>query len=351
MQDTIKMMNTPFVSIIIPCRNEEHFIGKVIENLLQQDYDSSKVEILFIDGRSTDKTREVIQSYISSHSYMKLLDNPAGVVPHALNEGIRKSKGELIIRMDAHSVYPGNYISQLVYWQRILDADNVGGMWITKPGAETTVANAISVALSHPFGIGNARYRLGSKEAMEVDTVPFGCYRREVFDKIGLFDEQLIRNQDDEFNGRLKKYKGKIFLVPGIKLIYYSRSTVSKLSMMYYQYGLFKPLVNVKLGFPATARQLAPLALVMSLLISGFISLFIPSLSWTFLLVGGFYLLINLIFSIQLAMKSKWNYLFYLVLIFPCIHFSYGFGYLKGIVRFVLFRSHRYKTINVSVSR
>ena len=341
----------PVVSIIIPCRNEEQFIGKVIDNLLHQDYPREKMEIIFVDGRSNDGTREMIQSFTSLHSFMSLVDNPACVVPHALNEGIRMSKGELIIRMDAHAVYPLNYISQLVSWQQQLNADNVGGMWITKPGAETPMANAIAVALSHPFGIGNARYRLGSKKPVEVDTVPYGCYKREVFDKIGLFDEQLIRNQDDEFNARLKKNGGKIFLVPDIKIDYFARPTLSKLSKMYFQYGWFKPLVNIKIGYPPTIRQLAPITLVSIIFLSGIVSLLFPFLSWSFFVVIGFYLLTDLIFSMQLSIKRGINNLFYLLLIFPCIHFSYVFGYMKGIVKFVFLKEHRHKKTTVSVSR
>ena len=121
----------PFVSVIIPCRNEEQFIGKVIVNLLHQDYPREKMEIIFVDGISTDKTREIIQSYVANHSFMSLIDNPAGVVPHALNDGIRKSKGTLIIRMDAHAIYPDNYISQLVHWQEQLNAENTSSkVWL-----------------------------------------------------------------------------------------------------------------------------------------------------------------------------------------------------------------------------
>ncbi len=340
-----------FVSILVPCYNEENFIGKVIDNLLRQDYPREKMEVLFVDGRSTDRTREIIQSCIAGHLLMRLIDNPAGVVPHALNEGIKISKGELIIRMDAHAVYPVNYISQLVYWQQKLNADNVGGMWITKPGADTKMARSIAAALSHPFGIGNARYRLGANEPVEVDTVPYGCYKRDVFNKIGLFDEQLIRNQDDEFNARLKKSGGKIVLIPTIRIDYFARSTASKLGKMYYQYGLFKPLVNIKLGYPSTARQLAPLMLILSLVVSGIGSLIFPSWQWLFFVVTGFYLLADFIFSVQLSWTRKGCSILYLLMIFPLIHFSYGWGYLKGILQFVLLKEHRHKTTNVSVTR
>jgi len=342
----------PLVSVIIPCRNEENYIRKVIENLLHQDFPKEQMEIIFLDGRSTDRTREIIQEYAGSSGNIRLLDNAAGVVPHALNEGIRNSTGEVIIRMDAHSDYPVDYISQLVFHLQHLNADNVGGMWITMPGADTVTAKAIAVALAHPFGIGNARYRLGANEPIEVDTVPFGCYRIDVFGRIGLFDEQLIRNQDDEFNARLKKAGGRIFLIPSVKILYYARPTLTKLSKMYYQYGLFKPLVNIKLGAPATVRQLVPPLFVFAVFLLAIASVLSGSALILFALLIGTYLFFDFCFSFLLAFRSQFRFLLLLPIVFPVIHFSYGTGYLSGLIKYtILGKQHSTDPVHFDISR
>jgi GT2 family glycosyltransferase len=269
------------------------------------------------------------------------LNNPERVVPFALNKAIRKSTGEIIVRIDAHSIYPENYVSKLVDGLQKFNCDNVGGVWITEPANKTTKALAISKATSHPFGIGNAYYRLEMKEPREVDTVPFGCYNRSVFEKIGFFDEELVRNQDDEFNARLIKNGGKIYLLPEVKIRYFARETFRKTSKMFYQYGLYKPLVNLKVGQPASVRQFVPLALLLFVLIFGIMS-FVGYLFFFFFMIGIFsYLAANFFVSISLAAKNKdgKRILFHLLLLFPLIHFSYGYGYLAGIFRFMVFRT------------
>jgi glycosyltransferase involved in cell wall biosynthesis len=331
----------PFVSVIIPCRNEQSFIEATLRNIVEQDYPKDKLEVYVVDGNSTDKTKNIALSVASKHNYIRILDNPDKIVPHALNIGIKKSKGEVIVRMDAHSEYPPDYISVLVKNLFDLNADNTGGVWLTQPGAKTYVARAIAAASSHPFGIGNAIYRIGTSAVKQVDTVPFGCYRRNVFEKIGFFDIELIRNQDDEFNGRLIKNGGKIFLIPSVKIKYYARSTWSKLSRMFYQYGLFKPLVNMKLGYPATVRQLAPPLFVCSLILLLFLSSFISLAGQLFILIASFYILANIAFSIQLSFTSRILLFPFFLVTFPIIHFSYGFGYIHGIMRFVILRKHK----------
>ena len=188
------------VSIIIPCRNEEKYIGKCLESIIKQAYPKDKIEILIIDGMSEDNTRGIIERYIKKYQYIKLINNSKRIVPTALNIGIKRAMGDIIIRIDVHSSYPCDYIEKIVLWIEKSKADNVGGILIVKPGAETVIAKAIASVLSHPFGVGNALFRIGIKNPQYVDTVPLGAYKRTVFDKIGLFDEDLVRNQDDEFN-------------------------------------------------------------------------------------------------------------------------------------------------------
>lgn len=321
------------VSVICPVYNEARYIGAFLDSLLAQDYPHELLEILIIDGISTDRTRDKAMPYKSKFPCMEILDNPHQFVPHALNTGIRNSKGEIIVRMDAHSEYPVNYISTLVQYLADLKADNVGGQWITRPGNGTGVALAIAMATSCGFGIGNARYRLHMEEIAEVDTVPFGCYRRDVFDRIGLFDEDLSRNQDDELNVRLIKSGGKIFLIPQVKIIYFARETITKLSRMFYQYGLFKPLVVKKTGTVLTARQLVPV--IFSLYTVMLLPLLlIFSSFYLYILIPFFlYIAISLFFTSKLILKQKNFRLLILPYVFAVIHFSYGFGYLKGILQ------------------
>ena len=152
------------VSIIIPCRNEEKYISKCLDSLLDNNYPKGLIEIFVIDGMSEDNTRKIIKRYIEKHPFIKLINNSKKIVPTALNIGIKKARGDIIIRIDVHSTYPSNYIEKLVLWIRKTKADNVGGIWITKPGAETVIAKANAIDLSYPFGVGNPYFRIGTKK-------------------------------------------------------------------------------------------------------------------------------------------------------------------------------------------
>jgi glycosyltransferase involved in cell wall biosynthesis len=331
----------PIASIIIPCRNEKRYIAKCLDYIVDNDYPKDKLEVLVIDGISNDGTREIIKKYANSYSFIQLLDNYKKIVPSAMNIGIKKAKGNVIIRMDAHSGYPKDYISKIVLWLIKSDADNVGGIWITLPCTETTNAQAIAYALSSPFGVGNAMFRIGVKEPTFVDTVPYGAYRKEVFEKVGLFDEDMVRNQDDEFNLRLIKNGGKILLVPEIVSYYYPRDSLSKLWRMYYQYGYFKPLVALKVGKVLTWRQFIPAAFISILTISGILAILFKPSGWFFLFLLLMYSLTNIGISSSIAFKKGFKYLLVLSITFATLHFSYGFGYLKGIWEFVILRKNK----------
>lgn len=312
-----------------------------MENLLQQDYPKESLEIIFADGLSTDKTKDILLSYREKHSFIQVIDNPQRVVPHALNAAIKASSGEIIIRMDAHSIYPKNYWSVLVEKLDEYQADNVGGVWNTQPGADTLTAQAIALATSHPLGIGNAGYRLGVKEDKVVDTVPYGCFKKELFARIGFFDEQLLRNQDDEFNGRIIKSGGKIVLIPTLEITYFARETYRKLWTMFYQYGLFKPLVNVKLGAHVTLRQFAPPILVLSLILPLLLSSVVSTFFLLWLAVLMVYIIPIIIVSVRISIPHGIALYPYLLLAFPTIHFAYGLGYIFGIIKFIFFKRHK----------
>ena len=327
----------PRISIIIPCYNEALFIDKLLENVVEQDYPKDLTEVFVIDGLSPDGTREAISRFAERYPYIHLLDNDRRYVPFALNKGILSSTGEVIIRMDAHAEYSPDYFSRLVEALYRLNADNVGGSWITLPGNSTIKALAIAGALSSPFGIGNAHYRLENKMEREVDTVPFGCFRREVFNRIGLFDEELLRNQDDGFNAKIAHTGGKIYLIPDVKIRYFARTSVKSIWKMFFQYGLFKPLGNKKAGSPATIRQFIPPLFVLFLIVSLCGGLFFKSVASIGL--SGFlcYTLVNLIFTYRVAAKhAQLRLVGYLPWIFFILHLSYGLGYLIGIVKFVI---------------
>ena len=329
----------PFVTVIIPSFNEEKHITSLLENILHQDYPRAKLEVFIIDALSNDRTREIIEEYHNRNPYIQMLLNEKRFVPFALNAGIKKSHGDVIVRMDAHSEYPANYISLLVKNLFELDADNVGGFWITKPVNDTPKANSIAIALTSVFGVGDAQYRLGVKKVCKVDTVPYGCFRKSLFDRIGLFDEELLRNQDDEFNARIIENGGSIYLIPDVAITYFARSDISSLVKMFFQYAFFKPLVNRKLKKPATVRQFIPLLFVLFLLLGWLGTFILPALFAVYIFGAGLYLLFNIFFTIKSTVDHGKGYLlFYLPWIFFLQHLAYGFGYLAGIINFVLLK-------------
>ncbi len=336
----------PFVSVIMPCRNEQKYVGKCLDSIIASDYPKDRMEVLVVDGMSDDGTEEIVGKYVNNYPFIKRLDNSKRITPAALNIGILRARGEIIIRMDAHNIYEDRYISKCVEHLLNNDADNVGGVWITLPGGNTRVARSIALALSHPFGIGNARFRTGVREPVYVDTVPFGCYRRDVFRRIGLFDEDLIRNQDDEFNFRLIKSGGTVMLIPDIVSHYYARDSLSKLWRMYFQYGYFKPLVASKVKSVLTWRQIVP-ALFVGGLIGTFIAGFVirPFL-WISISVAILYTLVNVYFSFRIARKRGLDHFLGLVASFFTLHCSYGLGYLRGIWDFVLKKNHKRRRVN-----
>lgn len=344
-------MSNKLVSIIIPCRNEEAFIYKVLQNISEQTYGAENLEVVVADGMSTDDTTGEIERFQKNHTQLKitLIENPEKVVPFALNKAIGMSEGEVIVRLDAHSVYPANYIERLVKeLEARPDAWNVGGCWDTQPGADTDEAKAIVAATSHPVGIGDADYRLKSSEIRKVDTVPFGCFKREVFDKIGLFDEDLVRNQDDEFNARIIENGGSIYLIPDLQIKYYARPTIKKMAKMFFQYGYFKPLVNKKREKPATLRQFAPPILVLGILLGWIPVLFWPPFAWVY--GPALWIYIVMLLVVAITMKAQTNSRIHIFICFVVIHFSYGWGYLRGILDFRL-RSVEKKGKTVNISR
>lgn len=324
-----------FVSIIIPCRNEEKFISKCLESIIHQDYPKENLEILVVDGRSKDKTREIIKDFSFKYPFIKLLENPQKFTPFALNIGIRAAQGEIIIRMDSHADYQKDYISKCLKYLKEYNADNVGGILKTLPAKDTLVAKAIAISLSHPFGAGSY-FRVGSKKVRWADTVFGGCYKKEVFDKIGLFREELIRSQDIEFNKRLRKAGGKILLVPDIVARYYPQSTLVGFLKHNFTDG-FWTTYPLKFGIKIFSfRHLIPLVFVKGFLVSLILGLFFFWTKVIFILIFGSYLLVNLFFSLKISIRKGVKYLLILPIVFAGRHFSYGLGSIWGLVKILI---------------
>jgi glycosyltransferase involved in cell wall biosynthesis len=321
---------TPRVTSVIPCRNEAGYIGACLDSLLACDYPQDQLEILVADGMSDDGTRDIVRDYAARHPSVHLLDNPKRITPAAMNVGVRHATGAIIMPMGAHAIYPRNYISRLVAALDETGADNVGGVLVTIPADDTPVARALAIALSHPLGVGNSYFRIGSAERREVDTVPFGCYRRAVFDRIGLFDEDLVRNQDDELNGRLVREGGRIVLIPEVVSQYYGRRTFRQVARMFFQYGYFKPLAARKIGRVLTVRQLVPALFVVGLAGSALLAPWLAAGRWLFAGITLAYLA-----ATGTAALAGWRYgarcALALAAAFPVLHLSYGAGFLAGL--------------------
>ena len=325
------------LSVIVPIYQEEKYISKCIDSMLSQDYPKDDLEIILVDGMSKDRTREIVATYTAKYPFIRMIDNPERIAPCAMNRGIKEAKGDVIIRLDAHVFYPKNYFSLLVEkLNELPGAENVGALCNTLPVNDSITAQSIAAVLSSSFGMGNSHFRVGADKEMEVDTVPFGCFHRSIFDKVGLYDEELVRNQDDELNARIIKSGGKIYLIPQLVCEYYARDTAKKVYKMFYQYGVFKPLVNKKLGSPATVRQFFPLFFVLGLLVGPVVCLFLPVLWWAYFAVIMLWFILATSFSLKDSKNLKriltQNWIYFVV------HFGYGWGYIVGIYKILFHR-------------
>ncbi|WP_010663965.1 glycosyltransferase family 2 protein [Marinilabilia salmonicolor] len=340
----------PLLSIIMPVRNEAGYIEMVLNNIFAQNYPREKIEVIIVDGESDDQTLDIINTYNVRHLDLKIItiSNRERIVPSGLNLAIGYASGEVIVRMDAHAEYPEDYLPRLVDGLKRYDADNVGGVVETIPPNPKSKSKAIAFAMGHPAGVGNSFFRIGASAPMEVDTVPFGCFFKSVFDKIGLFDEELVRNQDDEFNGRMRRSGMKIVLLPDLKIKYFARDSWHNLFRMFYQYGLFKPLVVKKLGLLPTWRQLIPPVFVLFLFWGGLLSFFFTLFSGLFLFFAGLYVIILSWVALQSAFRNNFGTFFYVIGALFLMHISYGLGYLKGILAVLVKKNVFFKIMQTS---
>lgn len=332
------MEKIPRVSVVVPCRNEEKFISKCLDSVLANDYPKDNLEILVIDGMSQDKTREIIKKYARQYPFIKLLDNPKYITPCALNIGIGQSKGEIIVRMDSHATYEKDYIRKCIDYLGKYKADNVGGIIKTVSSGNTLMAKSIAICMGSGFGAGNSYFRVGAEKPIEADTVFGGCYRKEIFDKIGLFNESLKRSQDMEFNMRLKGAGGKIILAPDIVAYYYPSSKLKDFFLHNFNDGIWAtyPLKFVKMPF--RPRHYVPLVFVSALIISFLLGLFFRPFSYIFSGIIFLYVLAVLYSAIKVFLKEKKAaYLLSLPVVFAARHIGYGLGSIAGIIK-ILFQ-------------
>src|SRR5919198_3049692 len=319
------------VTVILPCRNEASHISACLDSILATAHPAERLEALVVDGMSDDGTRELVERYAKMWPQVRLLDNPNRIVPTALNIGISAATGDVIVRMDGHVVYPPEYISRLVDALLADGADNVGGCLITLPADASAVSQAIAIAMSHPFGVGNARFRVGARAAQDVDTVPFGCFRRSLFQRIGMFDEELVRNQDDEFSHRILAKGGRVRLIPDVVCYYYARGSLRKVARMFYQYGAFKPLVARKVGRIMTVRQLVPALFALSLIATTLATLVWRPFAMIGLGIAAAYAFCIGACTVPVARSHGIRTALWLAVALPVIHLSYGFGFLRGL--------------------
>jgi len=326
-------MTDPEISIIIPCYNEERFIAGALEQLVKQSCDAS-FEIVVVDGASTDETRRVIENFAANHKgvSLRVIDNPARHIPTALNLGIRAARGDLIVRMDAHSAPSTNYVSRCAELLRAQRAAIVGMPWHIKPGADSSMGRAIAAAVSHPLGAGDAKYRLPGTTSQFVDTVPFGAFHKSLWEQLGGFNEKLLTNEDYDFNYRVRKQGGNILLDNEAHSDYFARPRLSDLARQYLRYGIWKARMVKLHPSSIKLRQLVPPLFVIGLILSAVLSFFSLFFVGVLGLVLGIYLALVLLVSLQLAIRENTLSLaLYLPFTFIVIHLYWGCGFLIGL--------------------
>ena len=322
----------PAISVVVPCRNEKAHIESCIRSVLSQEIRHGQIEFIVVDGMSVDGTRNILSDLCKEDSRLQVIDNPAGITPCAMNVGIRAAKGRFIAILGAHTEYSSNYLKVCVeILEEHPEACCSGGPIISR--GRSHWGRAIAIAMSHPVGVGNAKHRFPDYEGY-AEGACYPVFRREIFDRVGFYDENLVRNQDDELNRRIALNGEKVFLSPRAKCIYYVREKISHLSRQYYQYGYYRVAVLKKHRLPQSFRQIVPVVFfsAMGVLLIGLfilpgwwaiIGLILPSIYLTILVFGG------------LGVGIKEGFL--VGLLFPItafvMHISYALGFAWGIQR------------------
>src|SRR6266487_756875 len=318
------------VSFVMPVRNEEDYIRASLKSLVDQNYPASDCEIIVVDGRSSDRTREIIEEIRHQNSQVRCLDNPAGIVPTAMNIGIRAARGEVIIRADGHNVYPRDYAANCVKYLEETGAENVGGPWVTVAADESFSARLVAAVLSSPFGVGNSKFRTSREEGF-VDTLPFGAFRKKIFDRVGMYNEKLVRNQDNELNARIRKAGGRIYLTPALTTHYHPVKKFSGLLKYAFKTSQWHIFTLRENRGSMSVRHLAPAVFLLLLLVL-FSASILSATALAFLiammsayLVSGFY------FSLRAKTEGNSDVAAVQPFATFCFHIAYGAGTLFGL--------------------
>lgn len=318
------------ISIIIPCYNEEKYVGECLDSIINQTYPYELIEVIVVDGNSNDKTIDIVQGYTSLFNQLIILNNPDKITPISLNIGVKKSTGDYIVILGAHSYIKNNFIQIAVEELNLSDAVCVGGPIINQ--GNSFIGNAIALAMQSVFGVGNSSFRVSSKRQY-VDTIAFGIYKKEIFKLIGYFDETLIRNQDFELNQRIIQNGRKLLLVPEIQSYYYNRDSLIKLYKQYYNYGFWKERVVTKNLQSFKLRYQIPLIFIIAIISLGFGG-FVNNSLWTYLsYLIILYIIISILNSFYLGLKNSIRYIPVLPIIYFVLHFSFGFGFLSSFLK------------------
>jgi len=322
-------------SIIVPCYNERTTIQLLLDALYAQTYPRTAMEVVIADGASTDDTPSVIADWQQAHPDLRVVvvQNPARTIPAGLNTAIQASQGEIIVRLDAHSKPEPDYVARSV--AAILEGrgQNVGGVWDIQPSREDWIARSIAAAASHPIAVGDARYRY-SGQAAYVETVPFGAFKRDLLDQVGMFDETLLTNEDYEFNTRIRQSGGKVWFDPQIRSVYYARENLNALARQYWRYGYWK--VQMLRRYPNTIRwrQALPPLFVLTLIVLTLLAPFLTLVFWSLVSIITLYTAILVCVGGYLALQRKTpGFALGVPLAIACMHFSWGTGFLWGMIR------------------
>jgi glycosyltransferase involved in cell wall biosynthesis len=319
------------ISVIIPARNEQRYIGKCLHSVLANDVQPEQLEILVADGRSGDQTRAIVREIAATHANVRLVDNPKRIVSAALNLGIREAKGKYIFILGAHAEYPPNYLRTCIEELQRTKADVVGGTLRTQPGADTHVAKAIALLSQHPFGVGNSGFRIGWGDRF-VDTVPYPAYNKDVFLRVGFYNESLVRHQDFELNSRIRAAGGRIFLSSKVQNTYYNVPTLYHLARQAFGNGLWLGRAWVRHPVSFSCRHAVPLLFVLAVLGTALLGLFAPAVH----LLAVFILVLYAVLAVRSAAQLAWHHglKFFPVLpgLFFVHHFAYGLGTTVGLL-------------------
>jgi succinoglycan biosynthesis protein ExoA len=331
-------MTAPCISIVLPCRNEVQFIDDCLASVYDFEPVEGGSEVIIVDGKSTDGTREKLAAWQARHPDLLILDNPRGIVPSAMNIGIRAARGELVVRLDAHSTYARDYLRRCVGTYRQTAADNVGGVMMTMPRGKSLGAMLVRALTTHRFGVGDSEFRLGTIEG-PADTVPYGCFPRTVFDRAGMYDERLVRNQDYELNCRIRRLGGVVWMNPAIAISYYNQATLHGLMRQAITTSAWNAWMWYLAPYSFAFRHIIPGAFVAALCIAAIASIVSPA---GLEMLGAImipYALLACATSVQQAARYSWWLILPMPFCFFAYHLMYGAGTLWGGIQLLFHKA------------